>query len=106
MTQTITGKIKHISAVKIISGRLKKQEFVVDYIDNSIIQPIVITITDIGGVNGHYEKIKMLNNFKVGDEVVVDFNILGREWNGPQGTKYFNSFDAWRVKLVTNKINI
>jgi len=35
----------------------------------------------------------------VGDEELkIQFNLRGREWNGPQGIKYFNTLEAWRIE--------
>lgn len=48
-------------------------------------------------------KADLLNDFKVGDMVKVQFNVRGREWNGPQGTKYFNTLDAWSISLIPNR---
>ena len=39
-----------------------------------------------------------MNDVKVGDTIVVSFNLRGREWTSPQGeVKYFNSLDAWNI---------
>ncbi len=46
------------------------------------------------------DKCSQLDTLQVGDMVKVDFNLRGREWNGPQGTKFFNTLDAWRTQLV------
>ena len=39
------------------------------------------------------DKCNMLDQFNPGDELRVQFNLRGREWNGPQGIKYFNTLD-------------
>ena len=36
-----------------------------------------------------------------GEEIKVQFNLRGREWNGPQGIKYFNTLEAWRIEKVS-----
>ena len=41
----------------------------------------------------------LLDNYNINDEVVVGFNLRGREWKSPKGeTKYFNT-------IVGRKIN-
>ena len=40
----------------------------------------------------------MLDQFGDGDEIRVQFNLRGREWNGPQGIRYFNTLEAWRIE--------
>ena len=101
----ITGKIRCIYPKQNINEKLMKQEFVVDYNENegrSKDQPIKFEIAD-RGKNGIFDKINMLDGFNIGDEIEVNFNINGREWNSPEGLKYFTALDCWRVKLVTNK---
>lgn len=44
------------------------------------------------------EKCGVLDAYNEGDELKVQFNLRGREWNGPQGIKYFNTLEAWRVE--------
>lgn len=44
------------------------------------------------------DKCNILDSFNPGDEVRVQFNLRGREWNGPQGIKYFNTLEAWRIE--------
>jgi hypothetical protein len=46
------------------------------------------------------DKCTMLDSFNHGDEIKVQFNLRGREWNGPQGIKYFNTLEAWRIEKV------
>lgn len=41
-----------------------------------------------------------VNDIIVGDTVKVSYNLKGREWNGPQGIKYFNTIEAWQVCKV------
>jgi len=41
----------------------------------------------------------ILNNFNVGDELMVTFNLKGREWKNQSGeVKYFNTLDSFRIK--------
>lgn len=46
------------------------------------------------------DKCNFLDQFNPGDEICVQFNLRGREWNGPQGIKYFNKLDAWKIEKV------
>jgi hypothetical protein len=46
------------------------------------------------------DKCSMLDSFNEGDEIKVQFNLRGREWNGPQGIKFFNTLEAWRIEKV------
>ena len=47
------------------------------------------------------DKCDVLNEFSVGDEVNVNFNIAGRPWKNKEGvTKYFNSLNAWKIEKL------
>lgn len=46
------------------------------------------------------DKCDLIESFNNGDELKVTFNLRGREWNGPQGVKYFNTLEAWKVEKV------
>ena len=47
------------------------------------------------------DRCENLDGFSVGDEVRVEFQLRGREWQSPQGeTKYFNSLDTWKIDRI------
>ena len=47
------------------------------------------------------DKAIILDNYKVGQDVVIGINLRGREWTNPEGeVKYFNSIIGWKIKLV------
>ena len=54
------------------------------------------------------DKTDLLNSFAVGQNVKVNINIRGREWENPQTKeiKYFNSIQGWRIELTENKSDI
>ncbi len=45
------------------------------------------------------DKVKMLENFSEGAEIVVGVNISSKEFNG----KWYNQIDGWKVNLVGSK---
>ena len=48
------------------------------------------------------DKVDLLNNYKVGQDVKVSINLRGREWINPQGeAKYFNSITGWRIESLS-----
>jgi len=49
------------------------------------------------------DKCKSIDDFRVGDFVKIQFNVRGREWNSPQGLKYFNTLDAWNISLIPKR---
>ena len=89
----ITGKLRFKSDVIQISETFKKREFVIDLIEGDqgqYINPIQLELIQ--------DKCEILDQFKVGQELSVEFNLRGRDWTNDKGeTKYFNSLQAWKV---------
>lgn len=48
------------------------------------------------------DKCNLLDQFSEGQELKVQFNLRGREWNSPNGIKYFNTIDVWRVEAISS----
>ena len=94
-TMNLKGTIKEIFDTQQISDRFAKREFVVEYIDNpQYPQYIKFEMTQ--------DKCDLLDQYKVGDEVDVQFNVRGRAWTNPQGvTQYFNTLQAWRLDIAS-----
>jgi hypothetical protein len=87
----VTGKVKHIYDKQEISEKFSKREFVV-ITDEASPYPQFITFQTIN------DKCSLLDNYQEGDSIKVSFNLRGREWNGPQGVKFFNTLEAWRIE--------
>ncbi len=92
----VEGKIKVIGAEIQVNPTFRKKELVITT-DSEYPQSIMIEFTQ--------DKADLLNNFSVGQNVVVGINLGGREWVNPQGeTKYFNSIKGWKIaKQDTSK---
>jgi hypothetical protein len=46
------------------------------------------------------DKCAIADQYNVGDDVKVSFNLRGREWNSPNGIKYFNTLEIWRIERI------
>jgi len=91
MAMEATGKLRVIYETKQISERFTKRELVLELIDGKYPQSVLFQLTG--------DRCAMLDQFQVGDEVRVEFNLRGREWKNPQGEiKYFNSLEVWRIE--------
>lgn len=87
----VVGTLKAKFDTQKVSERFTKREFVVTTEANTPYpQHVSFQITQ--------EKCSILDQYNVGDELRIQFNLRGREWNGPQGIKYFNTLEAWRVE--------
>ena len=87
----VTGILKVKSNTQQVSEKFKKREFVIT--DNSSQYPQHISFQLV------QDKCAIIDQYNVGDEIKVHFNLRGREWTSPQGEiKYFNSLEAWRIE--------
>lgn len=89
----VIGTLKAKFDTQKVSDRFQKREFVLTTEANTPYpQHVSFQVTQ--------DKCSMLDQFKDGEEIKVQFNLRGREWNGPQGIKYFNTLEAWRIERV------
>lgn len=90
----VIGTIKVKFDTQRVSEKFQKREFVLTTEANTPYpQHVSFQVTQ--------DKCAMLDQFNEGEEIKVQFNLRGREWNGPQGIKYFNTLEAWRIERLT-----
>lgn len=88
----ISGEIKAIFDTQKVSDKFQKREFVLITEGNTPYpQHISMQLTQ--------DKCNMLDGVGVGSSVTVSINIRGREWSGPQGVKYFNTLEVWKIEV-------
>lgn len=85
MAYDLTGKIKIIQEAKTFDSGFTKREMVVIVEDGRYPQEINLEFVQ--------DKVSLLDNLQVGQEVTVTFDIRGREYNG----KYFNNLQGWKI---------
>lgn len=91
----ITGILKVKGEAQQVSEKFRKREFVLS--DNSTQYPqhISFQLTQ--------DKCSLIDQYNVGDEIKVHFNLRGREWTSPKNeVKYFNTLEAWRIEGGSN----
>lgn len=90
----VTGILKLKQDVQQVSDKFKKREFVLT-IDQNTQYPQYISFQLI------QDKTSLIDNYQIGEEIKVSFNLKGREWTSPQGeVKYFTTIDAWRIERI------
>lgn len=91
----ISGEIKKIYKTQTIGGNgFQKRELVVTTNEQ---YPQIILIEFV------QDKCDLLNNYNLGDMVVISINIRGREWINPEGqAKYFNTIQGWKITSKNN----
>ena len=93
MAFDVVGKIHVAYETKQVSPKFSKREFVVEVADGKYPQMVLFQLTG--------DRCSVLDDFRVGDQVRVTFNVRGREWKSPQGeTKFFNSLDVWKLEAA------
>jgi hypothetical protein len=89
----VIGTLKAKFDTQKVSDRFQKREFVLTTEGNTPYpQHVSFQVTQ--------DKCSLLDQFSEGEELKIQFNLRGREWNGPQGIKYFNTLEAWRIERV------
>ena len=85
MSYDLTGKIKLIQQAQTFDSGFTKREMVVIVEDGKYPQEINLEFVQ--------DKVSLLDNLQVGQEVTVTFDIRGREYNG----RYFNNLQGWKL---------
>ncbi len=94
MSNQIKGRIKAIFPTIQVSDKFAKRDVVITTTTDMYPQDILVQFTQ--------DKCAVLDLYKAGDEVDVDYNLKGREWINPQGeTKYFNTIEGWRINRAS-----
>jgi hypothetical protein len=89
----VQGQLKHKFETQTVSDKFKKREFILTT-DGTTPYPQHLSFQCT------QDKCELLEQHNVGDEVEVHFNLRGREWNGPNGIKYFNTLETWRITSI------
>ena len=95
----IQGKLIEIFDTIQITETFKKREFILQ--DNKNPEyPEFIKVELI------QDKVSLLDNINIGDEINVLINIKGRKWEDKEGNiKYFNSIQGWKIESENLNLN-
>ena len=85
MAYELTGTIKLIQDPKTFDSGFTKREIVVTVEDGNYPQDICLEFVQ--------DKVSLLDDVKMGQDVTVTFDIRGREYNG----RYYNNLQGWRI---------
>ena len=95
----IQGKLIEIFDTIQITETFKKREFIIQ--DNKNPEyPEYIKVEVI------QDKVALLDNINIGDEINVLINIKGRKWEDKEGNIiYFNSIQGWKIESENLNLN-
>lgn len=83
-----TGKIKVISETQAFPSGFSKREFVVTTAHDKYPQDLKFEVVK--------DKCALLDSFEVGQEVAVNFDIRGNEYNG----RYYVNLACWKIQAA------
>lgn len=87
----LTGEFHLIGTSKRVGDNLTVREFTL-LVDKSTQHPQYLQLQMLNS------RGDILDQFKVGDQVVIDVNLKGRM--SKEGDKAYNSLEAWRINKV------
>jgi single-strand DNA-binding protein len=90
MSFDVQGKLHEIFDEQQVSDKFRKREFVLEIPDGSYTQFIKFQLTQ--------DKCNLLDQFKVGEDVKVTFNLSGKPFTKNGTTMYFTNLSAWRLE--------
>lgn len=91
----LKGTLKQVNHVVVVSEKFRKREFVITTTEDKYPQDILFQLSQ--------DNVDLVDEFFIGDELNIGFNLRGREWLNPKTNemKYFNTLEAWRVSKIT-----
>jgi len=90
----VSGKLVEIFETVKIKDSFQKREFVLEYATNPK-YPELVKFELV------QDKCGLLDGFKTGQDVSVEFDLRGRKWTDQKGVvKYFNTLQAWRLSAA------
>ena len=90
MAYDLSGKVKLIQDKQEFASGFTKREMVVTVADDKYPQDINIEFLQ--------DRINLLDDIAVGQDITVSFDIRGREYNG----RYFNNLVGWKIQAAEN----
>lgn len=85
MAYKATGRLHKIFDTEQKSASFSVRDFVIEVADEKFPQMVKFQLTQ--------DKCALVDDYAEGDQISVDFDLRGREWND----KYFTNLNAWRI---------
>lgn len=90
MSHSVKGTLHEIFDEQQVSEKFRKREFILEVIDGQYPEHIKFQIVQ--------DKTALVDPYKVGDSVEVNFNLRGRGFNKNGQVLYFTNLEAWRIE--------
>lgn len=90
----IKGKVHEVQPTQQVTESIKKRNLIIEYTENPQ-YPEYLQFEAI------QDRVKLMDELRVGDDVEVFFNLKGRPWTDKTGKKsYFNSMQLWKINVL------
>lgn len=97
-----------------VIGKLEEVHETVKRAETFYVREFVLEITSQSSQYSEHVLFQLTNNrtslidqFQIGQEIVVDFDLQGRKWTNPEGrVVFFNRLSAWRITPFTQGQNM
>ena len=86
MAFQVEGKLHRVFDTEQKTETFRAREFVIEVADGQYPQMIKFQLTQ--------DRCDLIESHTAGDEILVHFDLRGREWND----KYFTNLNAWRIE--------
>lgn len=97
-----TGKLIEKGQVNQVTEKFKKREFVLE--KTEIVGQK--EYTDYVKFQLTQDKVDLVENLTIGDEIKVNYNVRGHKWEKDGKVNYFTNLEAWKIEIITNYENI
>jgi len=95
MSLEVTGKLHEIFPTQQIKETFSKREFVIEISDES---PSGMVFTNYASFQLVNNNTSVIDQFQLGEDIKVSFNIRGNRWEKDGQTRYITNLNAWRVE--------
>ncbi len=85
MAYKATGRLHKVFDTEQKTASFSAREFVIEMADGKFPQMVKFQLTQ--------DKCSLIDDYSEGEDISVDFDLRGREWND----KYFTNLNAWRI---------
>ena len=93
---TTSGKLIEIFDEHQLSASFKKREFVIEIPDGNYPQQVKFQLVQ--------DKCSLIENYSIGDEIEVQFNLQGKAFTKNGVTSFFNSLGAWKLSYANGGV--
>ncbi|MDY0102997.1 MAG: DUF3127 domain-containing protein [Lentimicrobium sp.] len=98
MAFELTGKLVEKFDTQNVSEKFKKREFVIEFRDNpnsSFTEFIKFQLTQ--------DRCNLIDNFQVGQDLKIWFNLRGRKWEKDGNVSYFTNLEGWKMEASSEQ---